>query len=73
MTKFIFDLDGTVTMQETLPLISKHFNIQEAIDNIKKETIQANILFVESFIKRINIHCEMTGREIIDEILRCDV
>lgn len=26
-----------------------------------------------NFIKRINIPCEMTGREIIDEILRCDV
>ena len=27
----------------------------------------------KNFIKRINIPCEMTGREIIDEILRCDV
>ena len=27
----------------------------------------------KNFIKRINIPCEMTGRKIIDEILRCDV
>ena len=55
MTKFIFDLDGTITKQETLPLISKHFNIQEEIDKLTKETIQGNIPFVESFIKRVYI------------------
>lgn len=55
MTKFIFDLDGTVTKQETLPLISKNFNIQEEIDNLTKETIQGNIPFIESFIRRVYI------------------
>lgn len=55
MTKFIFDLDGTVTKQETLPLISKHFNIENEIDNLTKETIQGNIPFVESFIRRVYI------------------
>ena len=64
MTKFIFDLDGTVTKQETLPLISKHFNIQEEIDNLTKETIQGNIPFVESFIRRVYI----LGKLPIDEI-----
>ena len=55
MTKFIFDLDGTVTKQETLPLISKHFNIQEEIDNLTMETVKGNIPFVESFIRRVYI------------------
>ena len=31
MTKFIFDLDGTVTREETLPLIAKHFSVEEEI------------------------------------------
>jgi HAD superfamily phosphoserine phosphatase-like hydrolase len=53
--KFIFDLDGTVTAEETLPFIAKHFHIQAEIDNITKETIQGNIPFVESFIKRVQI------------------
>lgn len=53
--KFIFDLDGTVTAEETLPLIASHFDIQEEIDVITRETIQGNIPFVESFIRRVNI------------------
>ncbi len=64
MTKFIFDLDGTITSEETLPLISKHFNIQEEIDALTQETIQGNIPFVESFIRRVHI----LGKLPVDEI-----
>lgn len=64
MTKFIFDLDGTVTKQETLPLISKHFNIQDEIDNLTMETVRGNIPFVESFIRRVYI----LGKLPIDEV-----
>jgi HAD superfamily phosphoserine phosphatase-like hydrolase len=53
--KFIFDLDGTVTTEETLPFIAKHFHIQAEIDNLTKETRHGNIPFVESFIKRVQI------------------
>jgi HAD superfamily phosphoserine phosphatase-like hydrolase len=62
--KFIFDLDGTVTTEETLPLIAKHFHIQAEIDSITKETIQGNIPFVESFIKRVQILGELPVSEI---------
>lgn len=64
MTKFIFDLDGTITKQETLPLISKYFNIQEEIDKLTRETIQGNIPFVESFIKRVYILGKLPINEI---------
>ena len=64
MTKFLFDLDGTVTKLETLPLISKHFKIQEEIDTLTRETIQGNIPFIESFIRRVYI----LGRLPIDEV-----
>jgi HAD superfamily phosphoserine phosphatase-like hydrolase len=53
--KFIFDLDGTITKQETLPLIAKHFGIEEEILKLTKETIRGNIPFIESFIRRIKI------------------
>ena len=53
--KFIFDLDGTVTAEETLPLIAKHFNVTEKIDELTQETIQGNIPFIESFIRRVTI------------------
>ncbi len=52
MTIFIFDLDGTITAKETLPLIAKHFRVEEEIEALTKETIEGNIPFVESFIRR---------------------
>ena len=45
MTKFLFDLDGTITKQETLPLIAKAFGV-EAIEGLTKETIAGNVPFV---------------------------
>ena len=66
VTKFIFDLDGTVTKQETLPLISKHFNIQEEIDELTRQTVQGHIPFVESFIRRVYILGKLPISEISD-------
>lgn len=53
--KFLFDLDGTITSEETLPIISEHFNCQKEISNLTKQTVQGNVPFVESFIRRVNI------------------
>jgi len=66
MTKFIFDLDGTVTSKETLPIISKHFNVQEEIDSLTKETIQGNIPFIESFVRRVFILGKIPVTEVAD-------
>jgi len=57
--KFIFDLDGTITAQETLPLIAKYFGVEEDISNLTKETIQGNVPFIESFIRRVHILGEL--------------
>lgn len=64
MVKFIFDLDGTITSQETLPLISSEFKITDEMDKLTKETIQGNIPFVESFIKRVY----MLGKLPVNEV-----
>lgn len=53
--KFIFDLDGTITAKETLPIISRHFGITEDIEKLTKETVEGNIPFIESFIRRVHI------------------
>ena len=53
--KFLFDLDGTVTSQETLPIIASHFGISKEMEELTKQTVQGNIPFVESFIRRVNI------------------
>jgi len=64
MTKFIFDLDGTVTKEETLPFIAKHFSVEEEIEKLTKQTVMGHIPFVESFIRRVFI----LGKLPIDEI-----
>ena len=66
MTKFIFDLDGTVTKKETLPLISKHFKIEDEIDRLTIETVKGNVPFIESFIQRIYILGKLPVNEIAD-------
>ena len=53
--KFLFDLDGTVTSQETLPVIANHFKCQEEIADLTKRTVAGNVPFIESFIRRVNI------------------
>lgn len=53
--KFLFDLDGTVTSAETLPIIAQHFDCVEQISELTARTIQGNVPFVESFIRRVNI------------------
>lgn len=53
--KFLFDLDGTVTSKETLPIIAEHFKVQEQIADLTKQTVQGNVPFIESFIRRVNI------------------
>lgn len=68
MTKFIFDLDGTITKQETLPLIAKHFQIEKEIHKITTETVAGNIPFMESFIRRVYLMKDLSVKE-IDELL----
>jgi HAD superfamily phosphoserine phosphatase-like hydrolase len=66
MAKFIFDLDGTVTSEETLPKIAAYFGIQEKIAEITKQTIAGDIPFVESFINRVGILGKLPVSEIND-------
>lgn len=51
----MFDLDGTITSKETLPIIAEHFGLAEQISELTKRTVAGNVPFVESFIRRVNI------------------
>lgn len=53
--KYLFDLDGTVTCQETLPVIASHFNCMEEISELTRDTVQGNVPFLDSFIARVDI------------------
>lgn len=66
MIRFIFDLDGTVTTKETLPIISKQFNIENDIEALTSQTVAGNIPFVESFIKRVHLMGDLP----VDEVSR---
>ena len=55
MTKFIFDLDGTITKEETLPLIARHIKVEEEIEELTRATVAGEVPFVESFIQRVDI------------------
>ena len=64
--KFLFDLDGTITSQETLPIIANHFQCQEEISELTKRTIAGNVPFIESFIRRVNILGKYSVKETND-------
>jgi len=53
--KFLFDLDGTLTTAETLPLLAQKFNLEEEISSLTNKTVRGDVPFIESFIKRVNI------------------
>ena len=44
MVKFIFDLDGTITKLETLPIIAKHFSIYDEIEKFNRKK-QCKVIF----------------------------
>lgn len=64
MTIFMFDLDGTVTAEETLPLIANKFNVLPQIDELTKKTVCGNFPFIASFVKRV----EILGQFPVDQI-----
>lgn len=61
--KFLFDLDGTVTAKETLPIISEHFGCSDKILELTTKTVQGNVPFIESFIRRVNILGQYSVKE----------
>ncbi|OCR15375.1 phosphoserine phosphatase [Helicobacter pullorum] len=55
MKKIIFDLDGTLTKEETLKVIARHFGLEKQIDVLTERTVVGHIPFVESFIRRVHL------------------
>lgn len=52
---FIFNLDGTVTTDETLLLIANSFNLKSEMDVLLEQAVTNNLTFIESFIKKVNL------------------
>ncbi len=66
MIQFIFDLDGTLTTVETLPLIAKHFGIDKDIAIITQQTIRGLIPFEESLQSRTRILGDLPVKLVAD-------
>lgn len=62
--KFLFDLDGTLTLKETLPVIAEHFGMEEQIVPLTQQTVQGIVPFAEGFKKRVNILRQFSVAEI---------
>ena len=62
--KFLFDLDGTLTMKETLPVIAEHFGIEEQIIPLTQQAVQGIVPFEEGFMKRVHILRQYSVSEI---------
>jgi HAD superfamily phosphoserine phosphatase-like hydrolase len=54
-TAFCFDLDGTVTQEEILPLLAKEVNLYEEISALTEATIKGVIPFKKSFLLRCRL------------------
>ena len=66
---FFFDLDGTITAQELLPLIAEAAGLIDQIQTLTDLTISGKIPFVESFQHRVNILKSVpvsTVREVVE-------
>lgn len=66
MPKFVFDLDGTITSVETLPLIARHFSVEKDIERLTRQTLSGSIPFMESFIQRVHLLGQLPVNEISD-------
>ena len=63
-TAFLFDLDGTITSEELLPLIAREVGLYEEILDLTNQTIKGLIPFETSF----RIRCEILKSVPIDVV-----
>jgi HAD superfamily phosphoserine phosphatase-like hydrolase len=54
-TAFLFDLDGTITATELLPLIARELDLEEEMERLTAETMAGRVPFDESFRTRVEI------------------
>lgn len=68
-SKVLFDLDGTITKKEVLPIIAKEVGLYEEIRILTESTIRGIIPFHESFIKRVELLKDIPVEKVQDIVL----
>lgn len=71
--KFIFDLDGTLTLCETLPEIARAFHMEDKINALTAQTIRGEIPFMEGFIRRVNLLAHLNVADVAAVLERVEV
>lgn len=67
---FIFDLDGTLTLEETLPRIAKRFGLEDDLSTLTSATVRGDVPFVESFIRRFQILSALPVEDVSDTLAK---
>ena len=63
-TAYAFDLDGTITLEETLPLLAKELGLWEEMRILTELTLEGRIAFEQSFRLRYHILRSIPVKEI---------
>ncbi|WP_082564916.1 HAD-IB family phosphatase [Acidovorax sp. Root568] len=71
--KFIFDLDGTLTLRETLPEIARAFHMEDKINALTAQAIRGEIPFMEGFIRRVNLLAHLSVADVAAVLERVEV
>ena len=68
-TVFLFDLDGTITCNELLPLIGREIGLYDELVKLTDDTMQGKIPFDQSFKKRVSMLSQSPLADIQEIIL----
>lgn len=71
--KFVFDLDGTLTRHETLPLIAAKFAVGKELSILTDKTIRGDVPFLESFIQRVEILSKIEPSKVSDLLSEVEI
>ena len=62
--KFLFDLDGTVTQQETLPIIARHFGAEADMVQLTEQAVSGAVPYEQSLRNRVMMLRDCSVREV---------
>ena len=68
---FAFDLDGTITLQETLPILARELDLSDEMERLTRLTLEGKIDFEASFRMRYHLLREIPLqkiRQIMEEV-----
>jgi phosphoserine phosphatase len=66
---FLFDLDGTITCKELLPLIGREIGLYDELTKLTNDTMQGKIPFDQSFKYRVSLLSQVKLSDVQEIIL----